>query len=338
MNRFLNGATSVLAIAVCAAGAAQAATLEAISTADYRLEIEIAGSNLPEGVSTSTIGFLVGSPGLPQSDVSSIVDHPNAVTTQILEDPFADAFNTSASRTVIGATGEGVEVSHEFDVNQEVYINVNAPVLGTQEFLGTSRAEAQFSDNPSVSTGQTTHEFSRYTRITNASGNRVTFSVSGLLDVDLLAQTEGDYSFASSSAMVGLDFFDLFRTNVTYVPLDTFFLDREEVGVAASTLDMFTGNNGGLSFDGAAFTASDGAVSSSSLGAFHRFLFAIDMEDGGSFKIGMNSAHIMQTVTAPADVPAVPVPAPAIMLFTGMLAFAGFKRTAARRSQQTSIF
>ncbi|MEL7044126.1 MAG: hypothetical protein AAGL66_03800 [Pseudomonadota bacterium] len=157
----------------------------------------------------------------------------------------------------------------------------------------------------------------------------MSFNITGFFDAFLLSRYSGSDGFASASTSISWLFSGLEDGDLLYLPLDTYILDADEIGLGVDFTEELTSmppaGFQGLSFTSGVNATGSGAFSEVSLNASHAFLFNLTLDPGQTAAMRFRFAQFNSVEYAPetSGTGTVAIPSGLVLLSTGLGLVAG---------------
>jgi len=288
------------------------------------------GGETPVGISAK-----MGGPTIPHG-VNSAIDDPLATNSTDSDttvgcacDPPIPYETFSLDRT--NRTDPTEFAQARYDVERLFLQDGNATFFAVGE-IDTSRsglAQARITSGPVAASAFSEYGTERIQTFENISGQTLSFNIRGSFAASLIARYSGADGFARTTTSIDLMFSGLDASDLIYLPLQTYAPDIEDAASGASVTEGLFVNAGGalgMSFTGSTTAVGDGGFTEATLDADFEYFFRLTLDPGQtvSMRIGFSQTNAVDYT--PVALSAVPVPAPALLLLTGLGSLIGLRR------------
>lgn len=314
---------AVFPIALTMASESYAATFDGVSflTASHGFSINGAAPGAsPDGIVAVTFGFTV--------DITreSAVDDPDAVNITQADVqvgnantsppiPFTYDIQDRTNRTDPTEFADAT-LSGSITSTQDVGADIVNLAFATRDVTREGLAQVRITSDPVAAAATSARSISRTNSYENVTDAPISFTIDGYFDAYLLSRVSGGEGFARAATSWDILFSGHSAGNLTYIPLDTFFTDFDEIGTGAfATAALVSQPSGveGISLTAGTSAFGSGGFTEASATAEHDFLFRLTVDPGQTVDMAYGFSQI-NVVEFDVDPPAVPLPASAVLL------------------------
>lgn len=317
-------AVALFPIALTMSSGSFASTVDAVSflTASHGFSIDgVAPGASPTGIVARTSG--------PAMDITreSAVDDPDAVNitqndvqvgnaSSSPPIPFTYDIQDRTNRTDPTEFADA-RLSGSVTSTQDEGADSTALALATRDVTREGLAQVRITSDPVAAAATSASGISRTNSYENVTDAPITFTIEGYFDAFLLLRYSGGGGFARAATSWDILFSGHTAGNLTYIPLDTFFTDFEEIGTGAfATAALVSQPSGveGINLTAATSALGSGGFTEASATAEHDFLFRLTVDPGQTVDMayGFSQVNVVEFDVAPS---VVPLPASAVLLF-----------------------
>ncbi len=324
---------SCASIALCTSNA-QAVPIEAVSFLTMTHGFTVSGGGVPPGVASSVSG-----PAFDAFSVSTAIDDPAAILAVDDTDVVPGCIGCSPSlpftsvRTQRTNRPDPTEFSlASYDIEsfleQDTGVDTVSLAVGEREVSRSGLAQTRITSTAVDAGASSEFGLTRTQFFENVGNTTVSFNITGFFDAFLLSRYSGSDGFASASTSVNWLFSGIEDGDLLYLPLDTYFLDADEIGLGVDFTENLTSlppaGFQGLNFSAGVNATGSGAFSEVSLNAFHAFLFNLTLDPGQTAAMQFRFEQFNTVGYAPeSGTGTVPVPSGLVLLSSGLGLVAG---------------
>ena len=322
------------------ATSAHAAPIGAFSELIMTHSYVVNNGNRPEGIDIAPVPEALSI----ESGATSAVDDPSAVETIItfgqVGNPYSNPplpfLGTRIHSNQLPSGFEGASSGYDLELLWEPDPDVPSGAFSGVTSETASRqgtASAILLDDTITASAASFRRSSRTYSFTNTTDALISFNIAGTLDAYLRSEYIGGDGIARTAGGIDLLFSELDGAEINYFPVSPYLTTIEDDDSGASVSDNLFANSDfitGLRFNAGATAIGSGGTTTAIFEGELRYIFQVNLDPGSH--VWMTSAFSQANTvehTSHVAIPAVPLPASAILLILGVGSLLGFRRSRA---------